>query len=208
MIKMPPNKVLVRRLGLQDSFEGIQASDHEDREHWMLSNIGVVEAVCDSLHFTRDEVMWLKHIGRPAREIAETTRASCLFNAHIEAKVGDLVIYRRVNNVNADEVFEKDRLVIPHDDLIARVNPDGSLYPLCGNVIIEDRQEPITKVIAAGKPLLGYFDFVGYTDPDIDLVGKTVALNHRQSAPVSDNVFSDFKLLAYIKRRHILLIVE
>lgn len=205
---MPPNKVLVRRCGLQDSIEGILASDHEDREHWMLSNVGIVEAVCDKLNFTRDDVLWMKERGRPAREIEEATRQSCLYNAHVEAKVGDKVIFRRVNNINEDEVFEKDRLVIPHDDLIARVNEDGSLYPLCGNVIIEDRQEPITQVIACGRPLMGYFDFPKYVDFDVDLTGKTVALNHRQSAPVGDEVFSDFKLLAYIKRRHILLVVE
>lgn len=204
------NRVMIRRVGLQDLFDGVEVADHEDTEHRFLPNIGVVKGVCDSLHFTAMEVEQLKRQSS-LRAVQEMTRQSCMFLTEIEAKVGDVVIFRRVNNVNEDEIFERGdgymTLLIPHDDLIARLNPDGSLYPLAGNVIIEDRQEPVTRVLAAGKPVISYFDHQGYRDFDNDIQGKLVILNHKQSAPVADEL-SEFSGLAYIKRRHINLIIQ
>lgn len=205
---MPPNKVLIRRIGSLDVIEGVEYSDHESTEHRGISNVGIVESICSELYFSRDHVLWMKHVGRTAHEIQKASHQSAMFLAEIEAKPGDKVIYRRVNNVNEDEVYGDDMLVIPHDDLIARINPDGSLYPLAGNVIIEDTKSSITTVIAAGKPLMGYFDHAGYRDYDVELAGKTVAVNHKQAAPVADETLSEYGKLAYIKRRHILLIVE
>ena len=200
------NRVMIRRIGLQDGVDGLEIADHEDTEHRLLPNVGVVEGVCESLHFTAPSVADLKRNRASLREIQEATRQSCMFLTEIEVKVGDVVIFRRVNNVNEDEIFEKGdgyvTLLIPHDDLIARINPDGSLYPLAGNVIIEDREEPVTRVLAAGKPVIAYFDHQGYEDFDDDIEGCLVVLNHKQSAPVADEL-SAFSGLAYIKRRHI-----
>lgn len=230
---MPPNKVLVRRSGLNDTRGDWEVADSEHTEHTLLPNVGIVEAVCSNLLFTRDQVLWMKRNGYPARDIQEQTRFSCMFLTEIEVKPGDRVVYRRINNVSdADTMFdgtrENARLVISHDDLIARVNPDGSLYPLAGNLIVHDTfPESVTKVVYSGKPVLEYFDNPGYKDFEDDLTDKVVVANMRQAAPVGDlgiapveakyildlyNEMSDFiepanyyVTLAYMKRRHILL---
>ncbi len=220
---MPPNKVLVHRQGLIDSYGGIQLADHEDRAHEHLPNFGVVKAVCNRLNFTRDLVLELKRQKRDRREIQELSRRTCQYLTAIEVKVGDTVIYRRLNNVSdMDNVHQRDgdeaTLVIEHDDLIARIEADGSLYPLAGNLIVYDTfPENVTRVMAAGLPVLEYFDHPGYKDIDDQLVGRLVVANMRQAAPISgynsdiahfDYILTGRSSLAYIKRRHILATID
>lgn len=205
---MPANKVLIRKLPDLDRMDGVEVGDHENTSHRIFNNMGIVEYVCSSLFFTRDMIMHLKSTGASLRVIQDMSRESCMFLTHIEVKPGDIVLYRRVNNVIEEEIVDMERIVIPHDDLIARVNPDQTLYPLAGNVIIKDTQIAVTEVVAEGLPVIEYFDHFGYKDFGTPIQGKTVVINHRQAAPVADESLSIFGHLAYIKRRHILLVVD
>lgn len=221
---MPPNRILVHRQGLIDSYGGIQLADHEDRAHEHLPNFGVVKAVCNRLNFTRDLVLELKRQGRDRREIQEASRRTCQYLTPIEVKVGDTVIYRRLNNVSdMENVHQRDgddaTLVIQHDDLIARIESNGSIYPLAGNLIVCDTfPENVTRVVAAGLPVLEYFDHPGYKDADDMLVGRMVVANMRHAAPMcgynsvlahsDEYILSGKTSLAYIKRRHILAIID
>ena len=221
---MPPNRILVMRHGFLDLAEGVQLADHEDRAHEHLPNIGVVEAVCNRLNFTRDIVLEFKRQGRSPREINELSIRSCQYLTPIEIKPGDKVIYRRLNNVSdMDNVYEQAygcaKIVIQHDDLIAKITPDGTLYPLAGNVIVVDTfPDNVTRVLTAGAPVLQYFDHPGYADATDSLAGKLVVANMRQAAPIggynlgisaeAEYILNGKTSLAYIKRRHILATLD
>lgn len=215
MYRMPANKVLIQRVGLNDILGDVQVGDSEGFEHTLLPNFGRVEAICHELLFTGDDVARLKSSGASLREIQEVTRRSCAYLTPIEAKVGDLVIYRRLNNVaDADTIFEGGRdaalLVINHDDLIARVD-GGELYALAGNVIVKDTHpESMTEVVSAGAPVIRYLEH-DEVDFDDDISGKTVIANMAQAAPIGNITYAPGRTtegLAYIKRRYILLTHE
>lgn len=225
------NKVLIRREGIVTSLAGFEVGDDDHTEHNSLPNIGVVEQVCKDLYCPVDRILEMRQQHKSRREISAAEHNACLFLTEIEAKPGDRVIYRRIMNVSDMENVvsgsrESARLIISHDDLIARINDDGSLYPLAGNVlIIDDQDSAFTTVIAAGKPVLRYFDFPFHKDPSTPLPpGTSVLANMKQAVPVGYSrakkvgaayILADESIvepetvpIACIKRRHIHAIVH
>lgn len=225
---MPPGKVLIERHPNQDVLRdvGIRASDSGSSGHRFKPNVGKVIAVCASLPFTYDEVLALKEIGAPKRHLQEATRRSVQFLAPIEIKAGDTVVYRYVHNWEEDDDVNEqgsaygweNYVVIDHDSLICRLNEDGSVYPLAGNVLIEDvreRQSPFTRVLAVGAPLLRDFDHPDEVDADDLVGGETVAINYKHSIPVQDPELGialesllGCRNIAFIKRRYIHFIID
>ena len=220
---MAPNKVLIKRSGLQDSRFGFCLADSETTEHKLLPNIGEVIAVCDTLRFTWDTVDAMKACGSPTRAIQEEERASCRHLTEIEVKPGDRVVYRRMMNwSDMDNIASGGRemanIVIEHDDLIAIIRPGNTLYPVAGNVLVEIHDSPFARIVAAGLPVLKYFDWPNYSDFSEALdVDDIVAINPKQSAPIGtvplvrgvaafvlayENILDPIEV-SYIKRRHI-----
>lgn len=196
---------------------GVQAIDGGNSSHRFLPNIGKVQAVCSALPFTYDYVQHLKRTRQSQRHVQEATRASCQFLTDIEICPGDTVVYRYVHNWGDDDVVDdmREHLVIDHDSLICVIREDGDVYPLAGNVLIENTRdqenENISRVLAVGKPVQRYFDFSDYSDEGMDLLpGDIIGLNIKQSVPVQDvdlgiaiDSILGFDNIAFIKRRHI-----
>ena len=131
-------------------------------------------------------------------------------NAGFEIEVGDSVLFHYRYLLNDREPYEKDGdfFSIHYSDLLAKVNKDGSLYPLNGQVLVT-KHGNYWEVVAEGAKVKGYADG-SFPDTDADwpkLVGMVIAADKSAPVAIEGKFFCNYNVgdnrIFIIHRKHI-----
>ena len=133
-------------------------------------------------------------------------------NVDFEVRRGDRVLFHYRYLLEDREPYEKvgNFFSIHYSDLLARVDSNGELYPLNGQVLVVQRGDlPVWEVIAEGAQVRGYADgSIADTDAEWPkLVGKRVAMDRSSPVAIEGKFFSklnvDNRRIHIIHRKHI-----
>lgn len=206
---------------------GVVTADAFDRQN-DFAVTGEIVGVCDSLLYFGRELRKIGDVSRaaPLRQARalDMAKATCSYDVPIEVRAGDRVafpyLFHLTDSATADYEHTIDGLLlIEYHELVARINKDGSLYPLNGRVLgtvgnkesvagmegLKQQRSDIYTVVAEGCHVRHYCDY-GYPDDRIRITGRRAIVEGRQavSLEVPGQVRLHDERLFYFHRRNII----